>query len=264
MILGRNPHYVGYAETEEEKQALIDHYGSEALRPSVKMSKSLGNVVNPDDVIREYGTDTMRVYIMFIGDFEKTATWSDEAVKGSKRFLDRCFNLLDLVKDDLSVTPANEALIHKTIKKVGDDILELKMNTAIAALMTLVNQFYANGCTKGDLKPFITLLSPFAPHLAEEMWEILGFSASEGKMAMQMSWPEYDESKTVDKKREMAVQVNGKLRSTIIVDSDADEDTVIQAALADEKIQRQMVGMELVKTIVVKNRIVNLILKKAN
>ena len=264
MILGRNPHYVGFAETEEEKQALIEHYGSEALRPSVKMSKSLGNVVNPDDVIREYGTDTMRVYIMFIGDFEKTATWSDDAVKGSKRFLDRCWNLLDLVKDDLSVTPANEALIHKTIKKVGDDILELKMNTAIAALMTLVNQFYANGCTKGDLKPFIMLLSPFAPHLAEEMWEQLGFATSEGKMAMQMSWPAYDESKTVDRKREMAVQVNGKLRSTIVVDSDADEDTVLQTALADEKIQRQMQGCELVKTIVVKNRIVNLILKKTN
>ena len=264
MILGRNPHYVGFAETEEEKQALIEHYGSEALRPSVKMSKSLGNVVNPDDVIREYGTDTMRVYIMFIGDFEKTATWSDDAVKGSKRFLDRCWNLLDLVKDDLSVTPANEALIHKTIKKVGDDILELKMNTAIAALMTLVNQFYANGCTKGDLKPFIMLLSPFAPHLAEEMWEQLGFAAYEGKMAMQMSWPAYDESKTVDRKREMAVQVNGKLRSTIVVDSDADEDTVLQTALADEKIQRQMQGCELVKTIVVKNRIVNLILKKTN
>ncbi|MBR2808181.1 MAG: leucine--tRNA ligase, partial [Oscillospiraceae bacterium] len=138
MILGRNPHYVGYAETEEEKQALLDHYGSQALRQSVKMSKSLGNVVNPDDVIKAYGSDTMRVYIMFIGDFEKTATWSDEAVKGSKRFLDRCWNLLELVKDDLSVSPANEALIHKTIKKVGDDILELKMNTAIAALMTLV------------------------------------------------------------------------------------------------------------------------------
>ena len=137
MILGRNPHYVGYAETEEEKQALLDHYGSQALRQSVKMSKSLGNVVNPDDVIKAYGSDTMRVYIMFIGDFEKTATWSDEAVKGSKRFLDRCWNLLELVKDDLSVSPANEALIHKTIKKVGDDILELKMNTAIAALMTL-------------------------------------------------------------------------------------------------------------------------------
>ena len=263
MILGRNPHYVGYAETEEEKQALLDHYGSQALRQSVKMSKSLGNVVNPDDVIKAYGSDTMRVYIMFIGDFEKTATWSDEAVKGSKRFLDRCWNLLELVKDDLSVSPANEALIHKTIKKVGDDILELKMNTAIAALMTLVNQFYANGCTKGDLKPLILLLSPFAPHLAEEMWEQTGFAAVEGKMAMQMSWPEYDEAKTVDAEHEMAVQVNGKLRSTIRVANDADEDVIIKTALADEKVQRQMQGMQLVKTIVVKNRIVNLIVKKA-
>ena len=263
MILGRNPHYVGYAETEEEKQALLDHYGSQALRQSVKMSKSLGNVVNPDDVIKAYGSDTMRVYIMFIGDFEKTATWSDEAVKGSKRFLDRCWNLLELVKDDLSVSPANEALIHKTIKKVGDDILELKMNTAIAALMTLVNQFYANGCTKGDLKPLILLLSPFAPHLAEEMWEQTGFAAAEGKMAMQMSWPEYDEAKTVDAEHEMAVQVNGKLRSTIRVPNDADEDVIVKTALADEKVQRQMQGMQLVKTIVVKNRIVNLIVKKA-
>ena len=263
MILGRNPHYVGYAETEEEKQALIAHYGSQALRQSVKMSKSLGNVVNPDDVIKAYGTDTMRVYIMFIGDFEKTATWSDEAVKGSKRFLDRCWNLLELVKDDAAVSPANEALIHKTIKKVGDDILELKMNTAIAALMTLVNQFYSNGCTKGDLKNLVLLLSPFAPHIAEEMWEQLGFAESEGKMAMQMSWPEYDEAKTVDAEHEMAVQVNGKLRSTIRVANDADEDTIVKTALADEKIQRQMEGMQLVKTIVVKNRIVNLILKKA-
>ena len=263
MILGRNPHYVGYAETEEEKQALIAHYGSQALRQSVKMSKSLGNVVNPDDVIKAYGTDTMRVYIMFIGDFEQTATWSDEAVKGSKRFLDRCWNLLELVKDDAAVSPANEALIHKTIKKVGDDILELKMNTAIAALMTLVNQFYSNGCTKGDLKNLVLLLSPFAPHIAEEMWEQLGFAESEGKMAMQMSWPEYDEAKTVDAEHEMAVQVNGKLRSTIRVANDADEDTIVKTALADEKIQRQMEGMQLVKTIVVKNRIVNLILKKA-
>ncbi|MCR5088294.1 MAG: leucine--tRNA ligase [Oscillospiraceae bacterium] len=264
MILGQNPHYVGNVDSEEEKQALIEKYGNQALRASVKMSKSLGNVVNPDDVVKAYGADTMRVYIMFIGDFEKTATWSDEAVKGSKRFLDRCWNLLDSVKDDLSVTPANEALIHKTIKKVGDDILELKMNTAIAALMTLVNAFYANGCTRGDMKYLILMLSPFAPHLAEELWEQTGFAAAEGKMAMQMSWPEYDESKTVDAEHEMAVQVNGKLRSTIVVPNDADEDLIIRTALADEKIQRQMQGMELVKTIVVKNRIINLILKKAN
>ncbi|MBQ8217525.1 MAG: class I tRNA ligase family protein, partial [Oscillospiraceae bacterium] len=264
MILGRNPHYVGYAETEEEKQALIEKYGSQAQRPSVKMSKSLGNVVNPDDVIKLYGADTMRLYIMFIGDFEKTATWSDDAVKGSKRFLDRCWNLLDMAKDDYAVTPKNEAIIHKTIKKVGEDIEALKLNTAIAALMTMVNEFYSNGVTKGDLEYLMLLLSPFAPHLAEEMWELTGFAAKYGKMAMQMDWPKYDEAKTVDAFREMAVQVNGKLRSTIMVAADSDEESIIAAACADEKIKRQMEGMKLVKTIVVKNKLINLILKSAN
>ena len=264
MILGRNPHYVGYAETEEEKQALIEKYGSQAQRPSVKMSKSLGNVVNPDDVIKLYGADTMRLYIMFIGDFEKTATWSDDAVKGSKRFLDRCWNLLDMAKDDYAVTPKNESIIHKTIKKVGEDIEALKLNTAIAALMTMVNEFYSNGVTKGDLEYLMLLLSPFAPHLAEEMWELTGFAAKYGKMAMQMDWPKYDEAKTVDAFREMAVQVNGKLRSTIMVAADSDEESIIAAACADEKIKRQMEGMKLVKTIVVKNKLINLILKSAN
>ena len=263
MILGRNPHYVGYAETEEEKQALIEKYGSNAQRPSVKMSKSLGNVVNPDDVIKLYGADTMRLYIMFIGDFEKTATWSDDAVKGSKRFLDRCWNLMDMAQDSYEVSKKNEAIIHKTIKKVGEDIEALKLNTAIAALMTMVNEFYANGVTRGDLEYLMLLLSPFAPHMVEEMWELLGFAEKTGKMAMQMAWPKYDEAKTVDATREMAVQVNGKLRSTIIVASDADEETVIAAACADEKIKRHMEGMQIVKTIVVKNKLVNLILKPA-
>ncbi|MBR7074623.1 MAG: leucine--tRNA ligase [Oscillospiraceae bacterium] len=263
MILGRNPHYVGNAKTEEEKQELIEKYGNDALRTSVKMSKSLGNVVNPDDVVKAYGADTMRVYIMFIGDFEKTATWSDEAVKGSKRFLDRCWNLMDQAKDDAAVSHKNEATIHKTIKKVGEDIDNLKMNTAIAQLMTMVNEFYANGCTKGDMEVLCMLLSLFAPHIAEEMWEQLGFAAKHGKMAMQMPWPKYEEAMTVDAEREMAVQVNGKLRSTIVVPADADEETIIAAACADEKIKRQMQGMEIVKTIVVKNRIINLILRPA-
>ena len=261
MILGRNPHYVGCAGTEEEKQALIERYGNQALRPSVKMSKSLGNVVNPDDVINAYGADTMRVYIMFIGDFEKTATWSDEAVKGSKRFLDRVWNLLELVRDDAAVTPENEAVIHKTIRKVGDDIENLKMNTAIAALMTMVNDFYAKGLSKGDLEYLLLLLSPFAPHIAEEMWEQAGFAARYGKMAMQMDWPKYDEAKTVDAVKEMAVQVNGKLRATIKVPADSADDVVIAAACAEEKVRRQMEGMQLVKTIVIKNKLVNLILK---
>ena len=214
-------------------------------------------------MVKAYGADTMRVYIMFIGDFEKTATWSDEAVKGSKRFLDRCWNLMELAKDDMAVSRRNEPIIHKSIKKVGDDIDTLKMNTAIAQLMTMVNEFYSNGCTKGDLEYLVMLLSPFAPHIAEEMWEQLGFAEKTGKMAMQMDWPKFDESKTVDTEREMAVQVNGKLRSTIIVPADADEQFIIDAACADKKIQRQLEGMQIVKTIVVKNKIINLILKPA-
>jgi leucyl-tRNA synthetase len=204
MILGKNPHYVGFAETEEEKQALIAKYGSQAQRPAVKMSKSLGNVVNPDDVIKAYGADTMRLYIMFIGDFEKTAAWSDDAVKGSKRFLDRCWNLMDNADDDMTVSAKNESIIHKTIKKVTNDIEELKLNTAIAALMAMVNEFYVNGCTKGDLEQLMLMLSPFAPHMVEEMWELTGFAAKYGKMAMQCDWPVYDESKTVDANVEMA------------------------------------------------------------
>ena len=228
-----------------------------------KMSKSRGNVVNPNDIVNQYGADTMRLHIMFIGDFEKAVTWSNEAVKGSKRFLDRCWNLMDIAKDDLSISEKNEPTIHKTIKKVTEDIDSLKMNTAIAALMTMVNEFYANGLTKGDLEQLMLLLSPFAPHITEEMWELTGFAAKYGKMAMQMPWPKYDETKTVASHHEMAVQVNGKLRSTVVVPADADDQTVIDAACADEKIKRLMEGMQLVKTIVVKNKLINLILKPA-
>ena len=149
-----------------------------------KMSKSRGNVVNPNDIVEQYGADTMRLYIMFIGDFEKVATWSDEAVKGSKRFLDRCWNLMDMASDSEALSEKNEAIIHKTIRKVTQDIDELKMNTAIAALMTMVNEFYANGLTKGDLKMLMLMLSPFAPHMVEEMWERTGEAAKTGTMAM--------------------------------------------------------------------------------
>ncbi len=226
-----------------------------------KMSKSRGNVVNPNDIVAQYGADTMRLHIMFIGDFEKAVSWSNEAVKGSKRFLDRCWNLMELAQDGDGYSAKNESIIHKTIKKVGTDIDELKMNTAIAALMTMVNEFYSNGCTKGEVRTLILMLSPFAPHIAEEMWELMGFAAQAGKMAMQMHWPEYDEAKTVDATREMAVQVNGKLKSTITVPSDSDDSVIIEAACADEKIKRLMEGKQLFKTIVVKNKLINLIIK---
>ena len=263
MILGKNPHYVGNAATEEEKQALREKYGAQAERPAVKMSKSLGNVVNPDDVIKAYGADTMRLYIMFIGDFEKTASWSDEAVKGSKRFLDRVWKLMDMAQPDENISEGNMAAIHKTIKKVGDDIEELKLNTAIAAMMALVNDFYAKGLTKGDLEQLLLLLSPFVPHIVEEMWEQLGFAAKYGKMAMQMPWPVYDAAKTVDATMEMAVQVNGKLRGTIVMPTDSEEAAVVAAAMENERVKKAVEGMNVVKTILVKNKLVNLIVKPA-
>ena len=228
-----------------------------------KMSKSRGNVVNPNDIVDQYGADTMRLYIMFIGDFEKAATWSNDAVKGSKRFLDRVWNLAESASDSYEVTPANEAIIHKTIKKVTEDIDSLKMNTAIAAMMTMVNELSANGCTRGDLKYLILLLNPFAPHITEELWENLGFAAQTGKMCCQAEWPVADESKTVAATVEMAVQVNGKLKGTISMPTDSEEKAVVDAALAVEKVQKATEGMQIVKTILVKNRLVNLIVKPA-
>ena len=263
MILGENPYYVGNAKTEAEKEELIRLHGNLALRPSVKMSKSLGNVVNPDDVVKEFGADTLRLYIMFIGDFEKTATWSTNAVRGCKKFLDRCWNLMDMAEDNDQISAKNESIIHKTIKKVTSDIDELKMNTAIAALMALVNAFYANGLTKGDLSMLMLMLSPFAPHMVEEMWELTGFAAKSGKMAMQMDWPTYDEAKTIDANVEMAVQVNGKLKGTVNVPVDSDEAAVMEAVKAVEKVQKATEGMAVVKTILVKNKLINLIVKPA-
>ena len=262
MILGQNPHYVGNVSTQEEKDALIAKYGNQALRPAVKMSKSLGNVVNPDDVVKAYGADTMRLYIMFIGDFEKVATWSDDAVKGCKRFLDRVWNLADQVTEEDGVSEKNAPIVHKTIKKVTDDIDTLKMNTAIAALMAMVNEFYSNGVSRGDFEALLLMLSPFAPHMVEELWEQKGFAAKyEGKMAMQCAWPEYDESKTVASSVEMAVQVSGKFKGTIIVPVDSDQDTVVEAAKASEKVAKAIAGMQIVKVIHVKNKLVNLIEK---
>ena len=262
MILGQNPHYVGNVSTQEEKDALIAKYGNQALRPAVKMSKSLGNVVNPDDVVKAYGADTMRLYIMFIGDFEKVATWSDDAVKGCKRFLDRVWNLADQVTEEEGVSEKNAPIVHKTIKKVTDDIDTLKMNTAIAALMAMVNEFYSSGLSRGDFEALLLMLSPFAPHMVEELWEQKGFAAKhEGKMAMQCAWPEYDESKTVASSVEMAVQVGGKLKGTITVPVDSDQDTVVEAAKANEKVAKAIAGMQIVKVIHVKNKLVNLIVK---
>ena len=225
-----------------------------------KMSKSRGNVVNPNDVVAQYGADTMRMYIMFIGDFEKAAAWSDNAVKGCKRFLDRVWNLHEGdVAEGETYSAKNESAIHKAIKKVSDDIEAMKFNTAIAALMALVNDFYANGVNKADLKALLLMLSPFAPHIVEEMWENLGF-ANAG-MACAQSWPAYDESKTMDAEVTIAVQVCGKMKGTIQVPMDSEEETVAVAAQADAKVARAIEGKNLVKVIYVKNRLINLIAK---
>ena len=223
-----------------------------------KMSKSRGNVINPNDVIAQYGADTMRTYIMFIGDFEKAAAWSDNAVKGCKRFLDRVWNLAtdqEHVGEDYSA--ANEVSIHRTIKKVSEDIEAMKFNTAIAALMSLVNDYYQNGASRGDMKVLLLLLSPFAPHMCEELWEMAGYG---GQVCLQ-TWPTYEEAKTVTATTQMAVQVGGKLRANIVVPTGSDDEAVVAAALANEKIAKLAEGMELVKSIVVKGRLVNLIFK---
>ena len=251
---------IGVVPTKEPYQKRTSH-GMILGEGGEKMSKSRGNVVNPNDIVDQYGADTMRLHIMFIGDFEKAVSWSNEAVKGSKRFLDRCWNLADQCADDEAISPKNEAIIHKTIKKVTSDIDDLKMNTAIAALMTMVNEFYANGCTKGDVEQLLLLLSPFAPHMVEELWEVKGFAAKYGKMACQMPWPAHDESKTVEATVEMAVQVCGKLKATVQVPTDSDQETVVAAAMALEKIAKLADGKQLVKTILVPNKLVNLILR---
>ena len=222
-----------------------------------KMSKSRGNVVNPNDVVDQYGADTMRTYIMFIGDFEKAAAWSDNAVKGCKRFLDRIWNLADQVTDADAYGKDNEAAIHKTIKKVSDDIENMKFNTAIAALMSLTNQFYDKGVNKAEFQTMLQLLSPFAPHMADELWERFGFEG----MACTSSWPVYDESKTVASEVTIAVQVGGKLKTTVTVPTDSEQDAVLAVVTADSKIQKLMEGKDLVKVIHVPNKLMNLILK---
>ncbi|MBQ9852958.1 MAG: leucine--tRNA ligase [Ruminiclostridium sp.] len=222
-----------------------------------KMSKSRGNVVNPNDVIAQYGADTMRMYIMFIGDFEKAAAWSDNAVKGCKRFLDRIWNLAENVAEGDEYSKDNEALVHKTIKKVSDDIENMKFNTGIAALMTLTNQFYDKGVNKAEFKTMLQLVSPFAPHMADELWERFGFEG----FASTSSWPVYDESKTIASEVTIAVQVGGKLKSTVTVPMGSEEAAVMEIVTADAKIAKLMEGKEIVKVIHVPNKLVNLILK---
>ena len=250
---------IGVVPTKEPYMKRTSH-GMILGEGGEKMSKSRGNVINPNDIIDEFGADTLRLYIMFIGDFEKSVPWSSTAVKGCKRFLDRIWNLAEVPLEGDGYSKANESEIHKAIKKVGEDIESMKFNTAIATLMSLVNTFYENKPSKGDIKALILMLSPFAPHIADELWEIQGYKG----YACLQQWPKYDEAKTIDAEKEIAVQVSGKLKTTVIVPVDAPDETVKLIACKEEKIARLLEDMEIVKTIVIKNKLINLILKPKN
>ena len=222
-----------------------------------KMSKSRGNVVNPDDIIRDYGADTMRLYEMFIGDFEQAAPWNPQSIKGCKRFLERFMNLCDMVKGE-GFTPKLEKHLHKLIKKVTDDIEAMKFNTAIAAMMAMLNTVYEVGSiTKDELAVFTKLLAPFAPHVAEEVYSILGYT----DLVSLAKWPEYDASKTVDDAIEMPVQVNGKVKTVLVIPVNASKDEILNIVKSDEKVVAVIDGKTIVKEIVVPGKIINIVVK---
>ena len=221
----------------------------------LKMSKSKGNVINPDDIVNEYGADTLRVYEMFIGDYQQDAAWNIDSLRGCKRFLDRVIKLKDVITDSDKYT--NEVLVNKTIKKVESDILTLKFNTAISALMIMVNEYEKQSVlTKADYKLLLTLLNPFAPHITEEMNEAIG-----EKPICESEWPVYDESKIVEEEIEIGVQVNGKVRGTVSINKNEDEDSIKEKALEVDNVKKHIEGKEIVKVIVIKGKIVNIVVK---
>ena len=223
-----------------------------------KMSKSKGNVVDPNDVVDEYGADVLRLYVLFMGDYGQAAPWSETSVKGCKRFTDRVWALLDMLTDGDEYSAELSSTMHKTVKKVSEDIESMKFNTAIAALMTTLNEFYSKGSVNNaELKTFITLLYPFAPHMTEEMWQLCGF---EGLLS-EANWCEYDESKCVDDTVEIVVQINGKLRCKMMIEANADKDDVLKIAKEQPKIVEAIDGKTVVKEIYVKDKLVNIVIK---
>ena len=245
---------IGVVPTSEPYKKRTSH-GMILGENGEKMSKSRGNVVNPDEIVDTYGADTMRLYEMFIGDFEKAAPWNSDSIKGCKRFIEKFWNLQEKVVDGDEYTPQMEALMHKTIKKVTYDIDNLKANTAIAAMMTLVNELSAKGCNKAELKTLTILLNPFAPHVTEEMWDVMNF----GGMVNQAKWPEYDEEKTKENDVEIVIQIMGKVRAKITVPVDMAKDDVLAAAKAEPKIAELLAGKEIKKEIYVPGKLVNFV-----
>jgi leucyl-tRNA synthetase len=223
-----------------------------------KMSKSRGNVINPDDIVKDYGADTMRLYEMFIGDFEKAAPWNSSSIKGCRRFLDRVWALQDMVGEGSGYSPKLENEFHRTIKKVTEDIDNLKSNTAIAAMMSLLNKIYEVGTvTLGELNTLTILLNPFAPHMTEELWEVMGF----GGTVTDQSWPEYDDGKCREDTIEIVAQINGKVRSRLNVSADIETGEAIALAKADEKIASALKGKRIIKELYVKGKLVNIVVK---
>ncbi|WP_296079380.1 leucine--tRNA ligase [uncultured Eubacterium sp.] len=245
---------IGVVPTSEPYKKRTSH-GMILGENGEKMSKSRGNVVNPDEIVDSYGADTMRLYEMFIGDFEKAAPWNSDSIKGCKRFIEKFWNLQEKVVDGDEYTPQMEALMHKTIKKVTYDIDNLKANTAIAAMMTLVNELSAKGCNKAELKTLTILLNPFAPHVTEEMWDVMNF----GGMVNQAKWPEYDEEKTKENDVEIVIQIMGKVRAKITVPVDMAKDDVLALAKAEPKIAEFLEGKEIKKEIYVPGKLVNFV-----
>lgn len=245
---------IGVVPTSEPYKKRTSH-GMILGENGEKMSKSRGNVVNPDEIVDVYGADTMRLYEMFIGDFEKAAPWNSDSIKGCKRFIEKYWNLQEKVKDGNEYSPEHEALMHKTIKKVTYDIDNLKANTAIASMMTLVNEFSQKGCNKAELKTLTILLNPFAPHVTEEMWQVMNF----GGMVNEAQWPTYDEEKTKENSVEIVIQVMGKVRSKLTIPVDMPKDEVLAAAKADAKIAELLDGKEIKKEIYVPGKLVNFV-----
>ncbi|MDU5229287.1 MAG: leucine--tRNA ligase [Anaerococcus sp.] len=246
---------LGVVPTKEPYQKRTSH-GMILGEDHQKMSKSRGNVVNPDDIIRDYGADTLRTYEMFIGDFGSTAIWSDEGVRGCRKYLERVYNMLDLVEDGEEYSKDLEVSIHQTIKKVSEDYENLKFNTAIASLMSLSNEMRSIGkITKADFRTYLILLNPVAPHLTEELWELAGFDG----MLNQTTWPSYDEKKLVLDEFEMPVQINGKMRGKVLMAMEASEEDAISAAKSDNNIFNHLDGKEIRKIIYVPGKILNIV-----